>query len=89
MTHTREAEIYDNFRYFQGVVSSLMPSFGGQYALMRSMSIVDYFRTAGEAVMEGVARFGEQPFSIQHVNDRPIDLGFLSHATDNGNSFQR
>jgi hypothetical protein len=87
MTHTREAEIYDNFRYFEGVVDRLMSSHAGQYALLRSARIVEYFRTASEAVKAGSSQFGEKPFSVQHVNDKPIDLGFLSHAADNGKAF--
>lgn len=83
MPHSRETEIYDNFRFFQGIVDSLMSTHAGDYALIRSQEIVAYFRTAVEAVKEGAVRFGAQPFSVQHVINRPIDLGFLSHAADN------
>jgi hypothetical protein len=89
MSHTREAEIRDNFAYFERVVGSLMAVHAGQYVLLHSRTVVEYFRTAADAVNAGVARFGEMPFSVQHVIDRPIDLGFLSHAADNGNALSR
>ncbi len=89
MPITREAEIRENFRYFEQVVSDLMSAHRGQYALIQSTKIVDYFRTAADAVREGSIRFGEKPFSVQHVINRPIDLGFLSHAADNGTAFRR
>ena len=84
MQQSREAEIVANFQFFQGVVGSLMASHAGDYALLQSQQIVDYFRSAADAVREGVQRFGDRPFSVQHVINRPIDLGFLSHAADNG-----
>lgn len=89
MQLTREAEIHQNFRYFEGVVASLMTAHGGEYALLKSQQVLGYFNTAGEAVAEGARRFGEKPFSVQHVINRPIDLGFLSHAADNGNAVRR
>ena len=84
MAHTHEVEIYDNFHFFQEIVGGLMARHAGDYALIQSREIIDYFRTAAEAVEEGAARFGAQPFSVQRVINRPIDLGFLSHAADNG-----
>lgn len=88
MQLSREAEIHQNFRYFQGVVSTLMATHAGEYALLQSRNVLGYFRTAAEAVAEGVRQFGERPFSVQHVINRPIDLGFLSHAADNGSTIR-
>lgn len=88
MQLTREAEIHQNFRYFQGIVDALMATHAGEYALIQSRHVLGYFRTAGEAVAEGARQFGEHPFSVQHVINRPIDLGFLSHAADNGNAIR-
>lgn len=84
MPLSREAEIVANFQFFQGIVGGLMTRHAGEYALIQSQQIVDYFRSAADAVREGASRFGESPFSVQHVINRPIDLGFLSHAADNG-----
>jgi hypothetical protein len=84
MAIARELEIRQNYTFFKGVVSTLMDQHAGKFALIRGQEIVGYYTLAGEAVAEGSRLFGESPFSVQRVINRPIDLGFLSHATDNG-----
>jgi hypothetical protein len=84
MAEARELEIRQNYSFFKGVVASLMDQHAGQYALIRRREIVGYYASAGEAVTDGARQFGDSPFSVQRVINRPIDLGFLSHATDNG-----
>jgi hypothetical protein len=84
MLDKREAEIRRNYDFFKSVVAKLMPDHGGETALIHQQEIVGYFSTPGEAVAEGNRRYGALPFSVQRVINRPIDLGFFSHATDNG-----
>lgn len=84
MAGAHELEIRQNYTFFKGVVSSLMDQHAGQFALIHDRGIVGYYGSAGEAVADGAKRFGDSPFSVQRVINRPIDLGFLSHATDNG-----
>jgi hypothetical protein len=84
MLDSREAEIRRNYEFFKSVVASLLPEHAGEVALIHERKIVGYFETASEAVTEGTGRFGNLPFSVQRVINRPIDLGFLSHAADSG-----
>lgn len=84
MATSREAEIHQNYAFFKGVVATMMMEHAGKYALLHSCEVVECYETAGEAVTEGARRYGDQPFSVQRVINRPIDLGFLSHAADNG-----
>jgi len=84
MAGAREQEIRQNYTFFKGIVASLMDKHAGQFALIRDQQIVGYFDSAGAAVADGNGRFGDTPFSVQRVINRPIDLGFLSHATNNG-----
>jgi hypothetical protein len=84
MAGAREAEIRQNYTFFKGVVSGMMDEHAGKFALIRDCSVIAVYQTAGEAVAEGTQRFGDSPFSVQRVINRPIDLGFLSHATNNG-----
>jgi hypothetical protein len=37
-----------------------------------------------EAMQKGLRRFEDGVFSVQRVTDRPVDLGFLSNAVDDG-----
>jgi len=84
MAGSREAEILQNYTFFKGIVSSMMDEHAGKFALIHACTLIEICETAGEAVAEGARRFGEAPFSVQRVINRPIDLGFLSHAADNG-----
>jgi hypothetical protein len=81
----RNIEIERNFQYFLGKVADLLPSHAGQYALLRNQSVVEIFPSVLAAVNAGHTRFDDDLFSIQEVVDRPLDLGFYSHAnTDRG-----
>lgn len=84
MAGAREAEIRQNYTFFKGVVAGMMDEHAGKFALIHERSVINVYETAGEAVADGARRFGNSPFSVQRVINRPIDLGFLSHATDNG-----
>lgn len=84
MVDKQEREIRGNYEFFKSVVGSLMPEHAGEVALIHRQEIIGYFSTADAAVQEGSKKFGDLPFSVQRVINRPIDLGFLSHAADNG-----
>jgi pyruvate/oxaloacetate carboxyltransferase len=84
MLDNQVKEIRRNFEFFQSVVGTIMADHAGEIALIHGQNIVGYFPSADDAVHEGAKRFGSLPFSVQRVINRPIDLGFLSHATDNG-----
>jgi hypothetical protein len=84
MAGQREAEIRQNFTFFKEIVPGMMDQHAGKFALIHRRELVGLFESAGEAVANGARLFGDVPFSVQRVINRPIDLGFLSHATDNG-----
>ena len=84
MTSERVIEIRENYTFFEGVVGELMSDHAGEYALLHDRKIVGLYPQVSTAIIEGQNRFGRAPFSVQRVMDRPIDLGFLSHASDSG-----
>lgn len=84
MADARTLEIQENYRYFQTVVSDLMKSHAGMYALLHSQTLVEVFPKPLDAMIEGRKRYSDGVFSVQMVTDRPVDLGFLSNAADNG-----
>ncbi len=84
MLDNREREIRGNYEFFKSIIASIMSEHAGEVALIHKQEIVGYYGTADEAVEEGAKKFGKLPFSVQRVINRPIDLGFLSHAADNG-----
>ena len=84
MEEVLELETDLNFDYFQTIVGGLLASNLGQYALLRDQGIVAFFQTAADAVRDGFRRFEDKRFSIQQVDDQPVDLGFYSHVADIG-----
>lgn len=74
----QQQQIDGNYDAFQRTLSSLIGQHRDEFALMRDRSVVDFFRTAGDAYRAGLSRFADGVFSIQEVTDQPIDLGFHS-----------
>ncbi len=73
-------EVDENFDYFQRHVSAWMKDHAGEYAVLRSQTVVAFFRTVGDAYRSATEQFPDNLFSIQEVTDRPVDLGVFSHA---------
>lgn len=80
MLDRRAAAIRENFDYFQGIVASLMEEHAGKYALLHDQSVIGIFNRPIEALNAGRDKFDDDPFSIQRVIDRPLDLGFMSYG---------
>ena len=77
-----EQEVDHNFDVFLAALGPLMISHPGQFVLLKSGQIEDFFPTQDAALKAGRARHPDRIFSIQEVTDRPVDLGFFSHAID-------
>ena len=75
-------ELQNNFAVFEKALPSLLKEHRKQYALMRHGEIVEFFDTAADAVRAGRRLYPDDLFSIQGVTDRPIDLGYHSHAVN-------
>lgn len=74
----QQRQIDGNYDAFQRSLSSVIGQHRDEFALMRDQSVVDFFRSAGDAYRAGLSRFSDGMFSIQEVTDQPIDLGFHS-----------
>jgi hypothetical protein len=74
-----QAEVDANFEAFQRELPRLT-AHQGKFALMRNGHIVNFYDTLGDAVSTGNAIYTDRIFSVQRVTDKPVDLGFLSHA---------
>lgn len=79
---TRQQQIEDNFHAFEGVVSTYLPEREGDFALLHDRKVAGVFANIIEAVVEGNGRFGDGNFSVQRITDKLVDLGFLSHSTN-------
>jgi hypothetical protein len=74
------AEVDRNYDYFQRRLGGFLADHAGQYALLKSAKIVDFFEGPGAAYRAGLARFPDRIFSIQQVTDQPDELGAMSIA---------
>jgi hypothetical protein len=80
--YDHEAEVDRNFDVFEKRLPKLLQTNANEFALMRTGEIIEFFEDSSDALAAGRARFGSLPFSVQHVSDRQVDLGFFSHAID-------
>ena len=80
MADTQQREVDRNFKQFQKLLPDLLKQHPGKYALMKDGEVVEVFDTARDAYAAGNKIYSDGLFSIQHVADASIDLGFFSHA---------
>lgn len=57
-----------------------MCSHAGEYALLKDRNVVGFFRTVREADNVGHQRYPDGIYSVQEVDDQPIDLGWFSRV---------
>ena len=80
MAVAREAEIEQNYQFFQGRVGELIKDHAGEFAVLKNREIIKLCDTVAEAIAVGYSQDESGLFSIQEVTDEPLDLGFFSHA---------
>lgn len=83
-TQELDAEIDRNLEAFQKKLPDLLHDCRGKHALMRHAEIVDMYDTLRDAKLAGDKLFDDGLFSVQEITDKPINLGFFSHAVHMG-----
>ena len=73
-----EKEVKDNYEYFKKEEPKFKRLYSGKYALLRKKKIIAFYDTVGDASVTGRTFFEDQLFSIQKVNERPLNLGIRS-----------
>ena len=80
MPTPRDVEIDRNYDFFQRNLAGYLVNHRGEYALLKNAAVVEFYPLPGEAYRAGLARYGDEPFSIQEVEDRPAEMGMMSLA---------
>lgn len=81
MENRKVDQVETNYVAFVAELPRLIRDHRGQYALMHDGKIDEFFDSAGQAFCAGRVKFGDvRAFSVQEVDDQPIDLGLFSHA---------
>lgn len=80
MVKTTQDEVDQNFEEFEKLLPNILPQHRGKFALMRDGKITGYFSSAADARSAADLAFKDGLFSIQHVTDSSINLGFYTDA---------
>lgn len=80
MREALRTEVDRNYDFFQRNLAGLLEQHAGQYALLKSGDIVDYFNGPGDAYRAGLSLFPDEIFSVQKVTGEADNLGFMSIA---------
>ena len=72
-------EVDRNYDFFKTQVSKLKSEHLNKFALLHDKKIEDFF-TSDDAIKIGTEKYGEGNFSVQKVNDIPIELGYQSYV---------
>lgn len=80
MSDVQQQEVERNYESFKARLPDLLKTDANRFALMRDGAIIACFDTNRDALEAGRALFSDEPFSIQEVTNRPVDLGYFSHA---------
>ncbi len=76
---SQQQEVDRNYKAFKTMLPELIKSDAGRTALMRDGKVVACFDTGRDAIQAGRTMFEDQPFSIQEITNRAVDLGYFSH----------
>jgi len=77
---TAQAEVDRNYDAFVELLPGLMRTHANKWALLHDGELTAVFDTARDAHLAGVKLYPNARYSVQEVTDRPVDLGWFSHA---------
>lgn len=80
MAKTVQEEVDLNYDAFHKALPSILPLHMGKFALMKDCAIVGYYSSASDACAAADLAFKDGLFSIQHVTDSSVNLGFYTDA---------
>lgn len=75
----QKAEVHANYEVFKQQLPELMKGkHRGKHALMHNGEIVGFFKSREDAFAAAEKKLAGKHFSVQEVDDTPIELGILS-----------
>ena len=75
-----EKEVSANYQYFKKMQPEWRDKHLTEFALIHHQQLVDFFANENEAIDIGINQYGMGKFSVQSVQNIPIDLGYQSNA---------
>jgi hypothetical protein len=84
MTDTKsdaiQQEVDRNFDEFEKILPTIIGAYRDKYALMKDGKILGYYSSAEDARVAATSFIADGIYSIQHVIDTSINLGFFNYA---------
>jgi hypothetical protein len=80
MSKARQEEVDRNYDAFMKMLPELLTQHRGQHALMKDGKVLGFYSTPQDASSAAETFIPDGLYSIQHVTDAPVDLGYFSHA---------
>lgn len=77
----KQSEIDRNYDAFTKILPELIESHVGQFVVMRHEKPEAFFETTRDAMVYAVKTYEDGIFSVQEVAQKPVDLGWFSHAS--------
>lgn len=72
-----QKEIDKNYELFLKELPNIINLYNNKYALLKNSEIIDYFDTMDDAIKYAKIRFEDGLYSIQKVNETPVNLGYV------------
>lgn len=75
-----QEEVDRNFEEFEKLLPTIISTYRDKYALMKDRKIFGYYSSAEDARVAASSFIDDGIYSIQHVTDTSINLGFFNYA---------
>ncbi len=76
-----EKEVSQNYEYFLTMLPQWRQTNPTHFALLRHQQLVDFYETENDAIKVGVKDFGWGDFSVQPVNETPVQIYYRANAS--------
>jgi hypothetical protein len=76
----KQKAIDENYKAFSQILPELMKIYAGKFVVMRDKKAIEFFDTARDAMIYGAKTYEDGLFSVQEITQKPVDLGWFSHA---------
>ena len=75
-----QKEIDKNYEFFLKELPNIFSLYSNKYVLLKNAEIIDYFDTLDDAIKYAKMRFEDGLYSIQKVNEPPVNLGYIGSS---------
>ena len=76
----QQREVDQNYEAFRKMLPYLLKQHPRKYALMRDKKVIGVFETSNDSYEAARLLYEDGIFSVQKIDDRPIDLGWMGYA---------